>query len=393
MTGAHVTIAVATESPLLRTNSPFREGNRVTLLDADVAEALFSKEVQRMVATPGTFDELLSWYAAVPGVTLAPSQDITLDFQNPSTEQPPAAPAPATSQAADTEVFLAPLIGTGPTLAIGPPVNISNNPGYDNQPAFSPDGGQVFFASSRSTATTVGDAASQSQSSLPRTDIYRYEIASARIWRITQTPESEFSPTVMPDGTHLSMIRVEADGTQHLCSLEPGDIPRRETSVMLPSVKPVGYHAWIDARRVALYVLGESGQPSTLQIASVADGTTRNVATGIGRSLQRMPSGSISYVQRETSAGGAVTAVVKELDTRSFETRTLVKPAAGLADPYIAWLHDGTALMAAGSTIYRWHPGDAAWSVVAHLDGFGLHDVTRLAVSPAGNRVAIVAQK
>jgi hypothetical protein len=66
MTGAHVTIAVATESPLLRTNSPFREGNRVTLLDADIAEALFSREVQRMVATPGTFDELLSWYATVP---------------------------------------------------------------------------------------------------------------------------------------------------------------------------------------------------------------------------------------------------------------------------------------------------------------------------------------
>jgi hypothetical protein len=392
MTGAHVTIAVATESPLVRTNSPFREGNRVTLVEADVAEAMFSKEVQRMVATPGTFDELLSWYATVPGVTLAPDHDITLDFQNPSTERP-AAPAAVTSQGTDSEVFLAELTGAGPTLAVGPPLNISNNPGYDNQPAFSPDGTQVFFASARGAAAPARDAVSRQPSPLPKTDIYRYEIASRRMWRITETPESEFSPTVMPDGTHLSMIRVESDGTQHLCSVESASTSKRETSVILPNVKPVGYHEWIDARRVALYVLGETGQPSTLQIASITDGTTRTVATGIGRSVQRMPSGSISFVQRATTTGGSVTALLKELDTHSFEARTLMTPAAGMTDPYVAWHPDGTALMAAGSAIYRWRPGDADWSVVAHLDGFGLHEVTRLAVSPDGHRLAIVALK
>lgn len=393
MTGAHVTIAVATESPLVRTNSPFREGNRVTLVEADVAEAMFSKEVRRMVATPGTFDELLSWYATVPGVTLAPDHDITLDFRNPSTEQRPAAPAVGTSQGNDSEVFLAVLAGAGPTLAVGPPLNISNNPGYDNQPAFSPDGTQVFFASARGAAAPARDAVSRQPSQLPKTDIYRYDIASRRTWRITETSESEFSPTMMPDGTHLSMIRVESDGTQHLCSVEPAGTPKRETSVLLPDVKPVGYHAWIDAQTVALYVLGGTGQPATLLIASIADGTTRKVATGIGRSVQRMPSGSISFVQRATTTGGSVTAVVKELDTHSFEARTLVTPAAGSTDPYVAWHPDGTALMAAGSAIYRWRPGDADWSVVAHLDVFGLHEVTRLAVSPDGHRLAIVGQK
>ena len=106
-----------------------------------------------------------------------------------------------------------------------------------------------------------------------------------------------------------------------------------------------------------------------------------------------LPRATTTRTQREATAGGAVTAVLKELDTRSLEARTLVKPAAGITDPYVAWLPDGTALMAAGSTIYRWRAGDADWSVVAHLDGFGLHDVTRLAVSPDGNRLAIVAQK
>ena len=162
---------------------------------------------------------------------------------------------------------------------------------------------------------------------------------------------------------------------------------------MLPDVKPVGYHAWIDPRRVALYILGTAGQPSTLQIASIEEGRTQTVATDIGRSLQRMPSGSISFVQRGTDAGGSANAVLKELDAGSLQTRTLVRPAAGVVDPFVTWMPDGTALMASGSTIYRWRSGDADWAVASRLDGFGLHDVTRLAVSPKGDRIAIVAEK
>ncbi len=392
MRGARVTIAIATESPLVRTNSPFREGNRVTLVDADVAEALFSSDVRRMVSTPGSFDEMLSWFATVPGVTLAPDHEITLDFQNPSAPQH-AVPSAAGSASTDTEIFVAPLIGSGSTLAIGAPIDISNNPGYDNQPSFSPDGEQLFFASTRGTAGPARDRVPPPPGSLPATDIYRYEIASRGIWRVTQTPESEFSPTVMPDGAHLSMIRVEADGTQHLCSVAPGAAAARETTIILPAVKPVGYHAWIDAKTVALYVLGAPGQPATLQIASIPEGSARTAATNIGRSLQRMPSGGISFVQHESAVDGTATAVVKELDPRSMETHALVKPAAGMTDPYVTWMSDGTALMASGANVYRWRRGDADWSLVARLDGFGLHDVTRLAVSPKGDRLAIVAQK
>ena len=387
MTGAHVTITIASEAPLVRTNSPFKEGNRVTLVDVDVAAALFSSDVQRMTVTPGTFDELLAWFATVPGVTLSPSPDITLDFQNPSVPGASGIAAPpSTAASADTEVFLATVIGTGAPLAVGPPANISNNPGYDNQPAFSADGTDVFFTSTRGSVTPPSSA-------LPRTDIFRYEIPSGRLFRITQTPESEFSPTVMPDGRHLSMIRVEADGTQHLCSVEPATNPSRETTVMLPAIKPVGYHAWLDAARVALYILGAPGQPSTLQIASLEDGRTQTVATNVGRALQRMPSGSISFVQREAVKGDEITAVLKELDVGSLETRPLVRFASGITDPFVTWMPDGTALMAAGSTIYRWHPGDRDWSVASQLGGFGLHDITRLAVSPRGDRIAIVAQK
>ena len=53
-------------------------------------------------------------------------------------------------------------------IEIGPAVNITNNPGYDNQPFFTPDGRSVLFTSVRGPAGTT------------QTDIYRYDIASKR---------------------------------------------------------------------------------------------------------------------------------------------------------------------------------------------------------------------
>jgi len=50
--------------------------------------------------------------------------------------QTPAAPP-------DTEIFVAPLSVAGGRLSVGTPVNITNNPGYDNQPSFTPDGQHI----------------------------------------------------------------------------------------------------------------------------------------------------------------------------------------------------------------------------------------------------------
>ena len=79
----------------------------------------------------------------------------------------------------DTEIFLAPLT-PGATPRVGAPVNITRSPGYDNQPSFTPDGRAILFTSMRGGT---------------QTDIYRYDVASGETARVTNTPESEYSPT------------------------------------------------------------------------------------------------------------------------------------------------------------------------------------------------------
>ena len=190
-----------------------------------------------------------------------------------------AAPPPAGVQQPATEIYLAPMKFGPAGPLVGPARNVTENPGrYDNQPFFGSDGRTMLFTSNRDGK---------------QTDIYFLELPTRQMRQFTRTAESEYSPTVMPDDAGVSAIRVEADGTQRLWKFgELGGGP----TLVLPGVKPAGYHAWIDAGRVAVYVLGT---PATLQIVEVASGKTDTVASDIGRALLRRPTGTITFVHRE----------------------------------------------------------------------------------------------
>src|SRR5215210_6123754 len=134
-------------------------------------------------------------------VTLAHEREITLDFQNPSL-QPSTNDLTSPQLPADTEVFLASLSDDRSRLIIGPPINISRNPGYDDQPSFTPDGGSVLFASARRQFGAVARdrAATRPRPGTvkrqPQTDIVRWDIATRTLVAITNTPEAEYSPSV-----------------------------------------------------------------------------------------------------------------------------------------------------------------------------------------------------
>ena len=273
----------------------------------------------------------------------------------------PATPPP------NTDIFLASLSNVAGVLTVGPPANATNSPGYDNQPSFTPDGRQMLFTSNRGGT---------------QTDIYRYDIAGRTVARVTETPESEYSPTITPDGAHISVIRVEADGTQRLWRFT---MDGRAPEVVLPNVKPVGYHAWADDRTLALFVLGS---PATLQVADAQAGTASVVARGIGRSLQKIPGGTtVSFVQREGSV-----LHIRELEPKGGQITPLVDAVSGATEADCAWTPDGVLLMAYQDVLYGWRRGDATWKRVADLGAFGLHAITRIAVSPAGDRIAFVTQ-
>jgi dipeptidyl aminopeptidase/acylaminoacyl peptidase len=278
--------------------------------------------------------------------------------------QPPP-PVPA-SAPPDTDIFLAAFSPRGQPV-VARPINITRTPGYDNQPSFTPDGAAIFFTSNRGAA---------------QTDVYRYEIAGEATTRVTDTPEGEYSPTVTPDGQHLSVIRVETDGTQRLWQFT---LQGAEPQLVLERVEPVGYHAWADDHTLALFVLG---QPATLQLADTRSGNAVEIARGINRSVQRVPrSGTISFVDRDEDGS----LMVRELDPKTRTVTTIVAAVAGAKEADLAWTPDGQLLMAEKDVLYGYQRDAKGWTRLADLAALGMHGVTRLAVSPKGDRIAIVA--
>jgi hypothetical protein len=279
-----------------------------------------------------------------------------------------AAVTPAAAQAPPgTDIFLADLHARGARVTVGVPVNATHRTGYDNQPFFTPDGCGFLY-----TSVSGGQA-----------DIWRYDIVAGRGLPLTTTPESEYSATPLPDGSGFSVVRVEVDSTQRLWRFDwDGGHP----TLVLPGVKPVGYHAWGDATTVALFVLG---QPATLQVADLRTGTATLVARDIGRGVQRVPGrAAISFVQKGATPDSAW--AVAELDLATRQIRTLVRTLPGV-DQY-SWSPTGVLLMAKGAKLYEWRPGSGAdWQEVADFTTQGLANITRLAVSPRGDRLALVA--
>jgi len=288
---------------------------------------------------------------------------------------PPAGPVmetglpPAHQAVPSTDIWVFPLesMGAGADPTSG--IRATERPGYDNQPHFLPGSTILYY-------TSIDEAG--------QADIRSFHLVTGVSARITQTaPESEYSATVMPSGTRFSAIRVEADSAQRLWSF---DLSGGTPAVVLEDIRPVGYHAWLDEDRLALFVLGS---PATLQIASVSTGTARIAARDIGRSIYRAPEDeTVSFVQWSEGGEGWITSYDPATDT----TRPLAPLLEG--NEYYAWTPDGVLLMGVGSRLYRWLPGRAdEWTEVIDLGPAGIEGISRIAVSPDGAWIAVVARE
>ena len=263
-----------------------------------------------------------------------------------------------------TDIFLAPLSIQNGKPVVGTPANFTNRTGYDNQPSFTPDSRSILFTSTHEDA---------------QSDIYRYDLASRSITRVTATPESEYSATVMPGGRRFSVIRVERDSAQRLWSFA---MDGTDPKVVMASLKPVGYHAWIDADNLAMFVLG---QPNALVHGDVRTGKSDTLARRIGRSLQPLPDKSgFSFVRTADSAS-----MLTAARWPGFVTTDLIALPRGTQD--IVWLSADVVLAASATKLVYWQRGATAWTDIGDYGAAGLTEITRLAVSPDGKWIALVA--
>lgn len=304
----------------------------------------------------------------------------------------PVAPAAPTAPAApstpppppDTEVFVASLDLAAGT--VGAPRNVSERAGYDNQPAFLRDGSGLLYV--------VGGDGGNSE-------VWRYDFASGARRQVTATPEAEYSPTPLADGSGFSAVRVESPGadgeaftdSQRLFRYGFDGLP---IAPVHEAWRRVGYHAWLDDGHLALFVVGGGPDrlPNTLVLASVADGKLVPLAKDIGRSLGRAPDGRATFVDQGIASAWSVATIMPgdAKPTALVATPTVAGEPEGQRSQDFCWLPDGTLLMAHGAKLLRFDPKRPAlgFATLAELAVPG--DIKRLAASGDGKRIAFVVE-
>jgi Tol biopolymer transport system component len=265
-----------------------------------------------------------------------------------------------------TEIYLYDLKIKRGKVTAGNPRNISNHKGYDNQPFFHPDKPVLYFVSANEGG---------------RTDIVAYNYHSNKANNFTQTHDREYSPTITPDKQFISCILQRDSGAQDLVKypVEGGE------PIILISDLTVGYHAWGNENKVAVFALP---QPFKLHVLDLKTKANTVVAEQIGRSLHKIPGQeAISYIQKVNDSEW----VINRLNMETMQTTAITRSLPGAGEHYMTWTPDGKMLMSDEKKIFFFEPAKStSWQEVEITSALQLTSVTRLAVSPDGKTLAVV---
>lgn len=245
------------------------------------------------------------------------------------------------------------------------PKNITNTPGYDNQPYFMPDSENILYSS---------------DDGFGQTDIYRYSLKAQGERRLTFTPDSEYSPTLTPDNDHFSCVILEKDGNQYLWRYPiNGAVPAKVTNV-----NKIGYHHWINENNVGVFIVEEPvNSLATIQVSTDAK---QEIMKGPGRTLLGIPnSNKMSFIDLSDSKNW----VIKSYDPSNGQTNVIINSIKGFQD--FTWTPNGVLISGDGHKLFKFDPSnDKNWVELADLRDYGLNKFSRMTVSPNGSILALV---
>jgi hypothetical protein len=266
-----------------------------------------------------------------------------------------------------SEIYLFDLKNGKDDVVLSNPKNITNRPGYDNQPFFHPDKPLLYFTSAN------GDS---------RTDIVEYNLKTGTSKKITNTTEREYSPTVTPDKKFVSCIIQRDNGAQDLGKYP---IDGGNAEVIINSLT-VGYHAWLDNNTVYVFVLGD---PLTLHRYSIPERKDEVIEHNIGRSIHKIPGKfAISFVNKSAPEKWTI----KTIEEQNATAKEIGQTLSARED--LAWTPDGKLIMSDGEKFFITDlTTPLNWREIKLDSPLAIKGITRLAVSNDGSKLAVVVSE
>lgn len=242
--------------------------------------------------------------------------------------------------------------------------NLTNRTGYDNQPAFSPDGKFIFYSSVREDK---------------QSDIYKVKARGGEAIRVTNSKESEYSPQFYAHTKLLSSVVVEKDSAQRIHFIDP------ETGIHTSKLDfdSVGYCLFLNADTVIYYKLTA---PHSLRYYSRS--------TGEDRFLCNSPVRSIKFINRHCVLYGTKDSTGCVFYQYDFLLRKAEKIGSSTnQDEDIYWHPEWGLLMARESRILQFDRRSGTWSTLFDLGSFGLKKAGRFCFDMKGKFLAVVEIK
>ena len=265
----------------------------------------------------------------------------------------------------NTDVFLFDLVEQNSNFKLSNQKDISNNDGYDNQPSFL-DANTIVFSSTRNG----------------QTDILKYTISDRTNFWINDNDEgSEYSPLKIPNSNAVSAIQLDKDGTQ---TLNKYNLKNGKQSVLIDDIV-IGYQVWYDKNTLVSSVL--DGEGLSLTVSNIKTKKHKTIQPKIGRSLHNIPNSDlVSYISKTIEDWE-----IRSLNPKTGKTKSIINTIKEAED--ICWSPNGTILMGKNDAIYKFNPNtDKDWVKVTSIRDFNIKNISRLSISPDGNKLALVAE-
>jgi len=278
------------------------------------------------------------------------------------------------AQIPNTDIWLFRLKKEKEKIVIEKGENITHRDGYDNQPSFSPDGKRIYYVS-------VGAD--------KQADIYVYGVGSKKSVKLTNTKESEYSPTLSGDEKKMHCVAVLQDSSQVIIpfDLKDGKILKDPypafSSNRISQFDSVGYFTFLNEDTVLYYKLTK---PYTLRARSLSTGDDVRIADNPVRGFKK--------ISRCEFVFG-----IKDADRVDFYKYHAVLKKAVFYCSYpslsedIIW-HPQWGLMKSEKTeLLRYDEAQKKWIPVFDLSQYGVSKIARFTFDEQNKKLLVVDNK
>ena len=270
----------------------------------------------------------------------------------------------------NTEIFLLDIKFKQDKIEIHNVKKISTNKGYNNQPIFVSND-KILFTSERNL----------------QNDIVQYDSSDNSLKYLTNTLTSEYSP-IRYKKNKVTAVSLDKKGEQYL---------------RIYNIKNNTYNIPFTDKIVGYY--NYSKQIKNLIISSVLENNelvlyTSNLKTkehtyvdnNTGRSIHNIPKykfgqEKISYISKKDSIWN-----INYVDLSNYKTKTITTTLNNNED--ICWFKDGSILTSHKNNLYIFNSKlSNDWILLCSLEEYGITNISRIAINPDNDKLALVNSK